>query len=55
MDFSCREVGSEGHFKLSVSKIMKSYEKVYLARPGKKDASGRTVRGGLETWRLEAS
>lgn len=55
VDFSCREVGSEGYFKLSVSKIMKSYEKVYLVRFGKKDVFGRIVRGGLEIWRLEVS
>lgn len=51
VDFSCREVGSEGYFKLSVSKVMK----IYLVRFGKKDVFGRIVRGGLEIWRLEVS
>lgn len=48
--FSTREAGSEGNFKLSVSKVLK----VPLFQPGKKDASGRNVRARLEIWRLEA-
>ena len=50
MEFSTREAGSEGDFKLSVSKVLKAP----LFQPGKKDASGRNVRAGLEIWRLDA-
>lgn len=48
MDSSYREVGSEGHLKQSVSEVMKAH----LLRPGKKDASCRNRREGLEIWRL---
>lgn len=51
MDSSYREVGSEGHLKQSVSEVMKAH----LLRPGKKDASCRNRREGLEIWRLDTS
>lgn len=49
-DFCYREMGSEGHFKLSVSKVLKAY----LVIPRKRNASSRIRREGLEIWRLEA-
>ena len=51
VDSSYREVGSEGHLKQSVSEVMKAH----LLRPGKKDASCRNRREGLEIWRLDTS
>lgn len=49
-DFCYREMGSEGHFKLSVSKVLKAH----LVIPRKKNASSQIRREGLEIWRLEA-